>query len=361
MKWMHTYDSLLASIDEVDMVKYARTRNYLNGDVTQWGPYISRGVISVPQIIERLAQQNRLNRGSEKFLQQLIWREFWQQQAFISPNLIKLNQQGDRGYKPLMPKAVLEAQTKISVLDQGLRVLYQDGFMHNHLRLYMAALVCNVAKQDYYWPSKWLYYHLLDADWASNLLSWKWVAGEGRQKQYWMNQDNINRYSGTLQQGGYLDCSYEELVMKPCPELLKGLQSLELLSDLPSSENKLNHDQDMALYTPYNLDPLWLKDLSVQRVLLLEPSHFKAYPLSKKVVDFICQLGKQMISGLVVVALDFTDLKAKYPGSTFYYKEHYFNEHFVGKMTPRSFLISPGEVPIKQFFTYYKKVAKKVL
>lgn len=358
---MHSYQSLLDSIDNIDVAKYARTRNYLNGALTQWGPYISRGVISVPQIIARLAQKNRINRGAEKFLQQLIWREFWQQQAFITPHLINQEEGGSHLGEARLPHAILNAQTEIRALDEGIKKLYKAGLMHNHMRLYIAALICNVSRQNWYWPSKWLYYHLLDADWASNVLSWRWVAGIGRQKQYWMNQDNINRYTGSAQQGTYLDCSYEELVMKACPEQLMDLAPLSLSYDLPTVQNTLKNDQDVAIYTPYNLDPLWLKDKALQRILLLEPSHLKSYPLSQKVLDFICQLGKQMISNLEIICLDFADVKNQYPQLTFYYKEHYLNAHFQGNMTPREFLIPRGETPIKQFFTYYKKVAKQIL
>ncbi len=44
------YESILKRIDEIDPIKYARSRNFIDGDVTYLSPYISRGVISVNMI-----------------------------------------------------------------------------------------------------------------------------------------------------------------------------------------------------------------------------------------------------------------------------------------------------------------------
>ena len=51
--------------------------------------------------------------------------------------------------------------------------------MHNHLRMYTASITSVIAKAHWLNPSKWMYYHLLDGDLASNSCSWQWVAGSG--------------------------------------------------------------------------------------------------------------------------------------------------------------------------------------
>ena len=40
------YDGILKKIDLIEPVKYARTRNFIDGSVSRLSPYISRGVIS---------------------------------------------------------------------------------------------------------------------------------------------------------------------------------------------------------------------------------------------------------------------------------------------------------------------------
>ena len=44
------YNTIQQRIENIDPLKYGKTRNYLNGDVTYLSPFISRGIISTRQI-----------------------------------------------------------------------------------------------------------------------------------------------------------------------------------------------------------------------------------------------------------------------------------------------------------------------
>src|SRR6188768_1272942 len=71
------YNAIVDRIDAIDAVQYGRTRNFIDGDVTYLSPYISRGVISVKQVHDRvLMRHDPLTIG--KFLQELAWREYFQ-------------------------------------------------------------------------------------------------------------------------------------------------------------------------------------------------------------------------------------------------------------------------------------------
>jgi deoxyribodipyrimidine photo-lyase len=72
--------------------------------------------------------------------------------------------------------------------------------------MYIASLACNVAQSQWRIPAKWMYYHLLDADWASNALSWQWVAGTNSNKKYFANQNNINKYCFTKANEYFFRC-----------------------------------------------------------------------------------------------------------------------------------------------------------
>ena len=73
------YKSILERINLINPIKYSQTRNYLNGDVTGLSPYISRGVISTSQVFQTVIA-NGYNPGQiEKFIQELAWRDYWQQ------------------------------------------------------------------------------------------------------------------------------------------------------------------------------------------------------------------------------------------------------------------------------------------
>ena len=93
----------------------------------------------------------------------------------------------------------MEAKTGIQAIDKSIESLFETGYMHNHSRLYLATLTCNIGKSYWLHPAKWMYYHLLDGDWASNACSWQWVAGANSSKKYFANQENINKYTASKQ------------------------------------------------------------------------------------------------------------------------------------------------------------------
>ena len=78
--------------------------------------------------------------------------------------------------------------------------------------MYLASITCNMAKSHWLVPSKWMYYHLLDGDIASNNCSWQWVSGAFSSKKYYCNQENINKYCFTKRTNSFLDKTYEDIV-----------------------------------------------------------------------------------------------------------------------------------------------------
>ena len=74
-----SYSAILNRIDQIDPVAYSRTRNFKDGAVSHLSPYISRGVISTRFVMERLIVKGYTFSTMEKFLQELAWRDYWQQ------------------------------------------------------------------------------------------------------------------------------------------------------------------------------------------------------------------------------------------------------------------------------------------
>lgn len=48
------FATIIEKIDRVNPLSYEKTRNFVDGAVTYLSPYISRGVISTRQVLERL-------------------------------------------------------------------------------------------------------------------------------------------------------------------------------------------------------------------------------------------------------------------------------------------------------------------
>ncbi len=120
-----------------------------------------------------------------------------------------------------MITAVYKATTGIEAIDNAIKKLYSSGYTHNHVRMYTASLVCNMAKAHWLQPSKWMYYHLPDGDIASNNCSWQWVAAAFVSRKYYFNQENINKYTFIKQQNTFIDKSYGEIISMPVPDYIE--------------------------------------------------------------------------------------------------------------------------------------------
>lgn len=349
---------ILKRIDEIDPVKYGKTRNYIHGGVSYLSPYISRGVISTRMVLERVLERGYELYQIESFVKELCWRDYFQRVGQEKDLNLAVRQEQTPIAHFEIPVAILNAQTGIHGIDQAIRNLYDTGYMHNHCRMYTAFLTCNLAKSHWLEPSKWMYYHLLDGDWASNICSWQWVAGANSSKKYYANQENVNKYIGTNQTGTYIDKSYEEIASSNIPPELTETHKLSFSTSFPDgSINHYNPDAPTFVYNYYNMDPFWHQNETGNRVLLLEPDFFKAYPVSKACIDFVLELGKN-IPDLQVYVGGFASLVQHHPASEFIFKEHPLNKGYAGTEEPRDWLTPEVSGFYPSFFAFWKKAER---
>ena len=345
----------------VNPKQYGFTRNYKDGALSYLSPYISRGVISTKFVLTHIQSLHLPPEETEKFVQELAWRDYWQlvwkeKRDLISKDL-KNPQQSVR--QQGLAQSIVDAQTGIEAIDEAIETLYQKGYMHNHMRMYVASLAANIAKTHWLEPARWMYYHLLDGDWASNALSWQWVAGTFSSKKYFANQENINRYFYSQQRKSYLDVPYDSFDELEVPKELIDITPLTLNTQLPEStwSSNLLHDK-VFIYTYYQLDPFWHAGDSGRRILLLEPSFFNNYPVSQKCLEFALELAKN-IPNLEIYTGEFDALVNDLNPTELYYKEHpAFNRNF-GIEEPRDWM-SPVEGYYPSFFSYWKKAKKHI-
>ncbi|MBB6460044.1 FAD-binding domain-containing protein [Flammeovirga kamogawensis] len=355
------YTDILEKIDQFSPLKYGGSRNYIDGGVSYLSPYISRGVISTRQVLDHLMRKGYDFYKSEKFIQELAWRDYWQQIWIDQKEHIDFDlkhpQPNVDHYK--LPKALANSQTGIEAIDNGINALKESGYMHNHMRMYVAMLSCNIGKSHWLLPAKWMYYHLLDADWASNALSWQWVAGANSNKKYVANQANINKYCHSTQEGTFLDITYQDFEKIKTPKHLLNCVPFTLSTELPKT-NSLIIDESVPtfIYNSYQLDPTWNSTLQGNRILLLEPSHFNKYPISEKSLDFIIDLSKN-IDNIQLFVGEFTDLQKQLGASSIYYKEHPTTSHYIGNREERDW-ISNVKGNYSSFFKFWKKVKKEI-
>ena len=354
------YTKLLQKVQKFNAVSYGYSRNYIDGGVSRLSPYISRGVISTKTIYNEILKADYEINQVQKFLQELCWRDYWQKKWQQTVNIdvdLKNIQSPVLSYD--IPYSLVNHHTSITAIDHSVKELYETGYMHNHLRMYTAGVCCNIGQYHWLSPAKWMYFHLLDGDWGSNALSWQWVAGTNSNKKYIANQENINKYCYTKDKGTFLDKSYEELTKYEfVPKELQNQISQEYTYELPKNELlKIDDKLSTFIYNSYNLDPNWGNEQNSNRILLFEPSHFKKYPISNKVINFIIELSKE-IEGIIIAVMEFDELmKILKEESNIFFKEHPFNKHYKGNKEERDWIFP--EIDAKgSFFSYWKKGIK---
>ena len=355
-----SYEQLLQKLDAFDPLAYTRTRNFTDGGVTELSPYISRGFIDTKTILEHLIKRGFKYYQLEKFIQQMAWREYfqrvWQQEGDRIDQDLK-HDQGARSNNG-MPLAVAQARTGVNAIDQGIQHLKSTGMMHNHMRMYVAFLAANLAGFHWHDPAKWMYYHLLDGDWASNALSWQWVAGTFSHKKYIANQDNINHYTKSVQKGSYLDQDYDTLSQIATPDVLLEPCSPDLKTILPKpAAPVIDTSLPVLVYNYYNLSPIWRKDEKANRILLIEPALFERYPVSSHCIDFMLHLSAN-IQGIQFFIGSFEELQKLANQAPLVYREHPLNRHYAGTCDDRTWMFHSPSPVSGSFSSFWKKFEK---
>ncbi len=361
--------SIEARIDSIDPLSYGRDRNHLTGHVTMLSPYISRWFITIRDIRARVLARWYQPHQIEQFLKELAWREFflrvWEWLGTDRMMLdIRFDQEDVLTYD--MPTAFSDASTGIEAIDQGIVSLYETGYMHNHLRMYIAGIACNMSGAHWRTPSQWMYYHLLDGDLASNTCSWQWNAWAFSSKKYIAIQTNINEYTGSTQRKTFLDRSYDDIWTTKVPDHMLVYAPLDLNTPLPEqSDISLDPTLPLVIYTNYSIRPDWMSDIGANRVLVLAPSHFDRFSVSPRVIEFILSLARENIEWIQVYIGEIGDLRDEFQEVS--QKEIYLTDHILYSditgitKTPYPYMVPEVTQYCASFFAYWKLVERYVM
>ncbi|MGF1923303.1 MAG: FAD-binding domain-containing protein, partial [Bacteroidia bacterium] len=111
------------------------------------------------------------------------------------------------------------------------------------------------------------------------------------------------------------------------------------------------------LYNYYNLDPNWHANEIGNRILLLDPLFFTAYPVSEKCIEFMLALA-QNIPNIQVYVGSFNSLRVQTQSSTLYFKEHPLHSDYIGIEESRDWIVPEIDGYYPSFFSYWKKIEK---
>lgn len=189
------------ALRKIDPVAYAKTRNFLDGNVTKLSAYIRHGVLSLGEIREYVLKRVKNPNDANKLIQELAWRDYWQRLYVKLENGIWQNQEEYKtGYLPAdytakLPEDITTGTTGLVCIDSFSQELRTTGYLHNHIRMWLAAYIIHWRRVEWQAGAKWFLQHLLDGDPASNNMSWQWVASTFSHKPYFFNRENLQRYT----------------------------------------------------------------------------------------------------------------------------------------------------------------------
>ena len=122
----------------------------------------------------------------------------------------------------------------------------------------------------------------------------------------------------------------------------------------PDSMSFILHGKlPLLIYNSYNLDPHWRRNEKANRVLLIEPSHFKKFPVSPKVLQFIIGLSKN-IEGIQLFVGEVNEIPGIHQLPAIYSKEHPAFTHYPGKKDERDWLFPNAKGYHQSFFQFWK-------
>jgi deoxyribodipyrimidine photo-lyase len=163
---------------------YMVRRDRLGADGTSMlSPHLHFGEISAAQVWHATLSTDP-GRDSDKFLRELLWREFsmhllWHH-ADLPEQPLRAGFAGMRWRRdPAGLSAWQEGRTGVPIVDAGMRQLRAIGWMHNRARMITGSFLVKHLLISWQLGEAWFWDRLVDADLANNSASWQWVAGCG--------------------------------------------------------------------------------------------------------------------------------------------------------------------------------------
>ena len=165
--------------DETIIRSYHKTRDSpsLEG-TTRMGVHLRFGTVSIRRLVALAVRKN------EKYLSELIWRDFYQAVIWHFPHVTKrnFNSRYDNirwRNNPEEFEKWCAGKTGYPIVDAGMRELNSTGYMHNRLRMITASFLCKHLLIDWKWGESYFAEKLLDYEPANNNGGWQWAAGTG--------------------------------------------------------------------------------------------------------------------------------------------------------------------------------------
>ena len=165
---------------------YASGRDFPALDATSGlSPHLAHGEITPAQAWHAARSASDADPAQiTHFRRELAWRDLNYSLLVEFPNLARDNWNSefdpfDWSFEGALFRAWTTGRTGYPIVDAGMRQLWQEGYMHNRVRMITASFLIKDLMIDWRRGEEWFRDTLLDADPANNAANWQWVAGSG--------------------------------------------------------------------------------------------------------------------------------------------------------------------------------------
>ena len=166
------------SVSDELLRHYDRTRDLpAIAGTSRMSVHLRFGTVSARELVRRSMDI------SPKYLNELIWREFYMQIVWHFPQV-------EKAFKPAYDAiewrnderefaAWCEGRTGYPLVDAGMRELNATGLMHNRVRMVVASFLTKHLLIDWRWGEAYFAAKLLDFELSSNNGGWQWASSTG--------------------------------------------------------------------------------------------------------------------------------------------------------------------------------------
>lgn len=207
------FDAFQTRIDD-----YPKTRDFpaVRG-TSELSVHLRFGTVSIRELVSEAMAHG--SAGAEKWVDELIWREFHNMVLYHWPHIT--TQSFQPAYEKLKWRqsradfsAWCDGRTGIPIVDAAMRQLNTTGFMHNRLRMIAASFLTKDLRIDWRWGERYFAEKLLDYDMSQNVGNWQWSASTGTDAQPYFRVFNPAAQSERFDPEG-------EFIRRYVPELAK--------------------------------------------------------------------------------------------------------------------------------------------
>ena len=246
-------EALLALHDFIDgpVLHYGRLRNHIaerHAHVSRLSAAIAHRLVTESEVLRAVLTAHK-SKTVEKFVQEVVWRSYWKGWLELRPGAWRDFADAVPAGGPIAER-LQEGQSGCAAMDAVPLELVSTGSLHNHARMWWVWFWFNRAGLPWKDGARFFFDHLLDADAASNTLSWRWVAGlQTPGKTYFVRRSNLDSYWSDAPSEGLEQLDGEPLLNIPQDSADRSLRDMENLPEAAgnSAAGLILHEEDLSL------------------------------------------------------------------------------------------------------------------